>query len=470
MNLRNAIISVFGSSILQNISTFVIIAYFSRNLGTAALGSFFLFQSLLSMLVIPVDLGLRIGIEKRISEGEDASEILTTGLILKLSLLVASLLAIFVFRGQLNSYIGADVAVLLGVALVLNELGQVGRFTLRGEHRISESAIYNPLKTIIWGITGGVLVAFGFSEVALFWGYVAGLFVGMIITLWLIDTELGRPSFATAQSIIGYSKFAFAGNVGGFIYNWTDVILLGVFASQTAVGAYEIAWKVAAVSLVLGNAVQTSIFPSANAWGAANEYDRVENLIESAFIPSFYLVIPAAIGGVVVGGDIFSLVFSVDYPFIYIVLLLLFVEKLQRAFVLPLIAPMHAIGQVNYAAYATVLGVFVNLIVNFTLIPLYGVVGAAIGTTLGGFASVAPRTWFLSREVDINVPWGSVTWLLMAGLIMGIVLYSAKIELEPVSMTELGILIGGGAILYGGLSVVSRRIRGEVIQITDSIT
>ena len=469
MDLRRAVVSVFGSSILQNITSFAIIAYFSRSLGTSALGSFFLFQSILSTLVIPVDLGLRIGIEKRISEGKDASEILTTGLVLKLCLLVASLLGIYLFRGQLNSYIGVDVAVLLGIALVLNELGQVGRYTLRGEERVSESSIYRPLRTIMWGLAGGVFVMFGFSEVALFWGYVVGLFTAMIVTLWLMDTALGRPSRSTAQSILGYSKFAFLGDVGGVIYNWTDVILLGVFVSQTAVGAYEIAWKVAAVSLMLSNAVQTSIFPSANAWGADEEYERLEKLIENAFVPSFYLVIPATIGSVVVGSEILALVFSVDYPLIHIVLLLLFLEKLQRAFILPLVAPMHAIGKVNYAAYTTILGVVVNLISNFMLIPPFSVVGAAVGTTLGGFASAAPHTWLLSREVDIRVPLRSIGWLIISGSIMGIALYRVKVEIVPIGQIELVTLIVGGALLYSGLSVISGRIRGEIIHLTQSI-
>lgn len=469
MNLRRAVVSVFGSSILQNITTFIIIAYFSRTLGTAVLGSFFLFQSALTMLALPADLGIRLGVEKRISEGMNASKILTTGLVLKLSLLLASLLAIYVFQEQINLYIGADVAVLLGIALLLNELGQIGRCTLRGEKRVAEGAIYRPLRTITWGIGGGVLVMFGFSNVAIFWGYLAGLFVAMIVMLGAIDTQVGRPSLESAKAILGYSKFAFVGNVGGAIYNWTDVIILGIYASQTAVGAYEIAWKVAAVSLVLSNAVQTSIFPSANAWGAAKEYERLERLIETAFIPSFYLVIPAAIGSAVVGAEIFSLVFSVDYPSIHFVLLLMFVEKIQRAFVLPLIAPMHAIGQVNYAAFATVLGVFVNVILNLSLIPLYGVVGAAIGTTLGGFVSVGSRTWFLSRDVDITFPWRDIAWLFVSGSIMGVALHSAKADIAPLDLTELGILILAGVLLYSSLSMASPRIRNEIRQVTDSL-
>lgn len=462
MNLQRSTIAVLCSTLLQNLASFLAIASFSRGVGVAGLGSFFLFQSVLSMVSLPVDMGIRRGIEKRLSEGKPPGETVATGLTMKLVLLAIFLVPILVFRQSINSYIGSDVSYLLGIGLILRELGDVGRFTLRGELRVTESAIFPPLRTVLWAIGGWIFIKIGLSEVALFWGYLLGL-AGVLILSWaLIDTQLSAPSLSRAKSLFGYSKFAAIGSVGGIIYSWTDVILLGFFISQGAVGAYEIAWKVAAVALLLSQAIRSSIFPIANQWGAENDFGKLEELIERTFVPSLYFVIPAFIGGLILGDEILNLWFAVQYPLIHLVLIVLLFEKLQRAILLPLIAPMHAVGHVDYGAYATILGVVVNIVANLALIPSFGVVGAALGTTLGAFANTASHAWLLSTELDIQFPLKAIGWLIVSAAIMGAGVYSITSLLDDIGWLSLGLIIAGGAALYGLVSFASPTIRTEI--------
>jgi len=469
MNLRKSSLSVFGSTILRNVVSFLAISFFSNNLGVAALGSFFLFQTLISLTSIPVDFGIQTGIEKRISERKHPGKTLATGLSVKAILLFFFLVSIFLFQEYINLYIGAEVAPLLGIALVLNEVGQVGRHTLRGEHRVSLSSVFQPLRTLIWAIGGGILSLIGFSQMALFWSYLAGLGTLSLLGILLIDTELGRPSLSEAKALVGYSKFAVIGSIGGLIYSWIDILLIGFFLSQTAVGAYEIAWRVAAVSLVLTNAVRISMFPQANTWGEDGKYEKIETLVARSYIPSFYLVIPIAIGGAIVGGDLLSILFNVEHSHIQIVLTILLIEKLQRAIVLPLIAPMHAKGNVNYSAYTTLIGAGTNVIANLALIPGFGLVGAAIGTTTGASVKTASHAWILNNDFDIRVPCNEIVWLLISGLIMGAVVFVARIYLGPISLVDLFTIIIVGGVIYSLLSLKLESIRKELLSAIGSL-
>lgn len=469
MNLRRAAASVFGSSILRNIISFAAVAYFSNELGVAVLGGFFLFQSLLSLCSIPVDLGIRTGVEKRISEGRNPSKTLSTGLTLKLITLLVFLIGIFIFKQQINQYIGEDVAYLFGTALILNELGQLGRHTLRGEHRVSISSLYQPLRTLIWAIGGIFLDYLGFSHVALFWSYLTALCILVLLTTLLVDTKLGKPSLTEAKDLIGYSKFAAVGSVGGLVYNWTDVLIIGVFLSQTAVGAYEIAWRLATVALMLANAVRISAFPQINTWGQSGDINRIESVIESSFIPSFYLVIPIVIGGAIVGDDLLRIWFNVEFPLIHIVLIILLLEKMQRAILLPLIAPMHAIGNVHLGAYTTLLGIGSNIVANFILIPTFGLVGAAVGTTVGAIIKTISHVWLLKKDIKISVPISEISWMVASGVIMGTVAYIAKALFDPISYIELLGIIAFSAIIYGVATLISDSIREEVFNSINSI-
>ncbi|SEP10472.1 Membrane protein involved in the export of O-antigen and teichoic acid [Halorientalis persicus] len=469
MRFKREIITVFGSSILRNVATFVAVAYFSRELGLATLGSFFLFQSILLTVSIPVDFGIKIGVEKRISEGNSPADTLATAIVVKFILLLLSIAAIFGFSGVINSYVGENVAILLAIALILNELGQLGKHTLRGEQRVGVGAILQSIQTLIWALFGVGLTLLGFTNFALFWAYLIGLFVISFFYWYQVDTKIGNPSISHAKAIVGYSKFALIGSLGGLTYNWADIILLGFFISQSAVGAYEVAWRVSAASLLLTNAVRTTVFPKANELGEKGEIEQLERLVESSLIPSFYFVIPAAIGGSIIGGEILSLAFEAEYPLLNIALVILLIEKVQRALLLPLIGPMHGIGHVDYGAYTTIFGLVTNIMFNLLLIPPFGILGAAVGTTIGSTATTTSYVWLLSNEISISIPTKEIIWLGLSGSVMGVAIFTVKPLLLPISLIDLTGIIIGAAIVYIVASLSIRKVRIELRNTLQSI-
>jgi len=464
MSIRKGTIALFISTILRNLLSFGAIAYFTRSVGVAALGSFFLFQSLLSLLSVPADLGIRVGVEKRLSEGKAAGPILGTALVFKLGLFGVISVGILLASAPIASYIGVDVAPLLVIGLLLNELGTLGKQTLRGEKRVSKTAFFEPVRTAVWAVLGGVLIEFGAGQMALLLAYTVALLTVALIAGWRVDSPVGRPSLTHLRSLIGYSKFAAVGSVGGLVYNWADVVIIGVFLTQTAVGAYEVAWRVATASLLLSTAVRTSIFPQANEWGAAGQTSRLESLTESALIPSLYFVIPAFVGVLILGDDILRLVFAVSYPGIALVLAILMVEKLQRAVLLVLIAPMHAVGRVDAAAYTTLIGVVVNIALNLALIPYYGVVGAAIGTAGGALANTLSHAFILSRHIDIAIPIRTIGWCGVAAAIMGISLWEVTQSIAVDELVTLAVLVVFSGTIYLVVTVASPAIREELVK------
>jgi len=468
MSLKRGTLAIFLSTIIRNLLSFGAVAFFSRAAGVGALGTFFLFQSLISMLSIPADIGLRRGIEKRLSEGEPAGNVIGSALALKAGLLTVLTIAILALQGPINSYIGGDVATLLVIGLVLNELGQVGKFTLRGEQRVSKSAFFEPLRTAVWLAAGVLLIEYNIvGSEALLYGYLAALLVVSLVAIWRTESPIGRPSISRIKSLVGYSKFAAIGTVGGLVYNWADVFLIGFFLTQTAVGAYEVAWRVATASLLLSNAVRVAVFPQANQWSGEGAYEELESLIQRAFIPSLYLVIPAFVGVVILGEEIISVGFAIEFQNIHLVLIILMVEKVQRSVLLVLIAPMHAVGRVDLDAYTTILGVIVNIGLNLLLIPQFGILGAAVGTTSAATINTLTHGWYLSRKLDIRAPMSSIVWCGVSALAMGFILFGALEILSANSLPSLGLLIGIAGVSYVCATFLSDTIRGEILTLVN---
>ena len=469
MSVKKGTIAVFASTVLRNVLSFGAIAYFSRGVGIGSLGAFFLFQSVLSMLSIPADLGMRVGVEKRLSEGDDPGTIIGSALVFKFGLLVVFSAGILMFDQAIANFIGADIAQLLVVGLLINELGLLGIHTLRGEKRVAETAFFQPLRTVLWALLGVVLVELDVGQNALLYAYIAGLFVAGTIAVWRTDSSIGAPSLTTMRSLFGYSKFATIGSVGGLVYNWADVVLIGFFISQAAVGAYEVAWRVATASLLLSTSVRTAIFPQANDWGDNGNYRELESLIKTGLIASMYFVIPAFVGVLVLGEEILSVVFAVEYPGVALVLAILMIEKLQRAVLLVLIAPMHAIGRVDAGAYTTLVGVVVNLTLNVILIPQFGIVGAAIGTATGALANTVTHSYVLSRYINVRIPMRTFAWCGMASAIMGAILWITIQFIAVRGFVTLGVLVFAGGVVYFLITAGSPVIRDELVNHVQSI-
>jgi len=138
MNIAQSSLKLFIAKTASAALQFIGITYFARELGAAPMGVFFLFQALLGMLAIPADFGLRGAVEKRISEGKSQGTFLSSALALKAIPIITIVLAIVSFRSLINNYIGADIAKLLAVAIVLQEIAQLSVVVLKGELRVGK--------------------------------------------------------------------------------------------------------------------------------------------------------------------------------------------------------------------------------------------------------------------------------------------------------------------------------------------
>ena len=80
----------------------------------------------------------------------------------------------------INTYIGADVAVLLAVAIVLQEVAKLSVVVLKGRLRVGETAILNVVHRVTWVGGGALLVSYGLKAEAMIYSLLAGFGVMLI--------------------------------------------------------------------------------------------------------------------------------------------------------------------------------------------------------------------------------------------------------------------------------------------------
>jgi O-antigen/teichoic acid export membrane protein len=174
MDLARSGTKLFLSKILGTLISFLGIVYFARELGASALGAFFLFEALSGILVILSNFGTRVAIEKRMSEGEFPSKIFTTGILIKIPIIVAVITGVLIFSEPVNRYVGIQIAGLLALTVVIKECAHFMENVLKGELRVGESAVLKIINKIVWISTAVILVSVGYGVYGLIYGVMAG--------------------------------------------------------------------------------------------------------------------------------------------------------------------------------------------------------------------------------------------------------------------------------------------------------
>lgn len=181
-----------------------------------------------------------------------------------------------------------------------------------------------------------------------------------------------------------------------------DVIMLGMLSEIENVGIYSAASRVADVvvfGLVSANAIAAPMIARLHSTGRHEELQKIVRLASKGI---FLLTLPIALVLLIFGHQILGLFgqeFSAGYP----VLVILVCGQLVNALAGPVGYLMTMTGHQNHAARIVSISALMNLTLNVLLIPLWGMLGAAVANAL------STATWnilmlrFVKKELSIQV-------------------------------------------------------------------
>jgi O-antigen/teichoic acid export membrane protein len=439
------------------------LAFFSRKLGPSPMGVFFLFQALVGITTVFVDLGLGTAVEKRISEGTRSGDFLSTSLAMKTVLLTVVVGAIVLVRGPINTYVGADVALLLAAAIVASDLGTLMTNVLRGELRVGATAVLDLTRLVLWAGLGAVFISVGLSTYALVYAFVIGLVGRLLFGIYRRSTPLGRPSRTNARSLYDYGRYDVISGLGWHAFSWLDVLVVGWFLSQAAVGVYEVAWRVAGITTLLSTAIATTVLPQVSAWDADNATDRIENLLYSALTPSLVLIIPSILGIALLAREVLGLLFGPEFTRAWLVLIVLTSGKVFSAVQSLVGRCLLGIDRPDLVARATAVAVVLNVVLNVVLVQQAGILGAAVATTGSYAVGTVMRTRYLSRFLRIRFPYREVGWCVLATVVMAVAIQAIEAAFVIDTVPRLLAVIAFGAVVYGGVVLLSSQLRERIV-------
>lgn len=463
MDLQEAVSKLFVGGASIAVLEFVAITGFTQLLGTAAMGSFFLFQALIGLIGIPADLGITRATEQQLSAGEPTDEVISTAVVVKALLLAPWLVGLLAAGALVNQYIGYEEATLFTLCGVVT--GQGRRLSVRilaGQLLVAKTALLRFIGKLTWVGIGAILIYAGWNVKAVIAAFIVGDLVVVAGALVRMETTIALPNIQRGRQMVSFGRYVFIGSVGGFVYSWMDVILLRFFGVSTSlIGAYEIAWRIASLSMILTQAVRDSLFPQISEWHTKSQFRQIGEAISQWIQPIIFLTLPALAGAGVLGKSILSVVFGISTAVAYPILLIFMGGKVLRSVQMILGPSLFAMNQPELGYRGSVVAVGTNFVLNVSLIPFFGGIGAAVATVLSAVAAAAVNLWYVQQFVTISFPWRHIVWSLAAsvGMMIGVWMVQPYI---PAGWLQVGVGVIVGVIIYFLLLLSNSRIRSDL--------
>ncbi|WP_135664242.1 oligosaccharide flippase family protein [Halorhabdus rudnickae] len=228
-----------------------------------------------------------------------------------------------------------------------------------------------------------VFLSLGFSLHGLMLAHLLGVLGSVLLGLWLLYRKVNWISWPTynrdsISSLVSYSlPLAFAGVIYATVAQ-IDYFVIGYFHPAADVASYRVAYLLATNILI----VHTAIKPIFKPMIAEKQHDGNARRERYQLIVRWVtmLTFPAVVTLLVLPGQYLSLFFSAKYAVAAPALVLLVVGQFLNISVGPSGRFIESIGRTRITFLNTVVLVSLNSILDFALVPTFGIVGAATAT------------------------------------------------------------------------------------------
>ena len=257
------------------------------------------------------------------------------------------------------------------------------KFSLRG---LLEFKAYNlvlfvePFITLL-GIL--IIVLFDLNLEYIIWAYILGYVLPLPYQYLIIINKEKTPSVALKlKQIVNYSYKVHFFKILNFTENKFDILIIGYFLSITEVGIYSIA---VAITVIFQSLVQTSISTVLLPALIKSKNDFKQKLTTDYFKLSLSLALVFLVGILIFGKMFIENIYGLEFKAAFTPLIILSIGALIKSPSACMNSYFKSNGRPEVLYKTSIYSVIVNILLCFVLIPSFGIVGAAIASSISYF-------------------------------------------------------------------------------------
>lgn len=441
--VRNIFWLAIGETI-NGLLMFFLTIWLARYLGADGYGKLTFSLNLVALFAILADFGLSpLAVREIARRKEKTRKYLDNIVTIKivLSIITFGLIVLII------QFLGKDSEVVALIYLLsLWRIFYSALLFLQSVFRAHEKMQYEALTRIIHVLILVIVVIFliwqKYNVVMFGWAYCTagfiGLFLGAII-VWRKFSHFGIEfDFIFWRSLLKESWPFALSLIFISIYYYMDSVMLGIMGKDQEVGWYNAAYKPIFFILILGSILSNCAFPIISRLYKESLIRLKEFLNNFARLMTF-IALPLAFGGTALALPIINLIYGQEYLKGVLAFQIL-IWTAAVIYISIVYAPsLQACNRQKVYLFGVGVGAFINIILNFLLIPKFSLYGAAVATLLTEtFVFVFVYIQF-NRVVSIKIM-KHILKPFMASVIMFILLYFLK-NLNLFVLLILGVVI-----------------------------
>lgn len=429
----------------------LIIIYATRVLGAEGYGIFAYVLGLAGFFTIFADIGINQILTREVSKRpEEEKNYFATAFWIKIGLLVLTSALLIILAPHFSKIETAEALLPLAALLVIfDNLREFSSAYFRGKEKMELEALLITATNVAITIFGFIILTVWATPKTLTWTYVLSASTGSILGIIILRDKFAgifkffkqnllRPILSSAWPI------SLMGVLGVFMLN-TDIIMLGFFRTSAEIGYYSAGQKIVQVLYTIPSIFAAAMFPAFSRLVGAGEREKSRRAMEEGLSTVLMISLPMVVGGVVLGSGIVDFLYGQEFsPTIPAFQILIF--SLIMAY------PGALLGnyilahdkQIKLAPYVAAASIG-NVIFNFILIPLFGIIGAAVATLLSQLIYNG-SAWRFAKKINNFKTLLHLKKIAPAALLMGLLSYALSAAGLHVLLT-----IAASALFYFGV-------------------
>lgn len=403
--------AIYGiSTIVGRFFNFLLVPFYTNVFSTSEYGIAFLIYSYLAFLNIIYIYGMDAAFMKYSStaENDDKADMFSTPYLMVTFSSIILTAAILFFRGSLShsmnipdtySYILLYVAIIL----ILDTLTLIPFANLRLERKAAKFAVIKTINIII-NLSSNLILILGFNYgiEAIF---ISNLIASAFSFIALLPEIIRRLKFSINKPIaVKMLKFGIPylpASLAAMIVQIIDTPILDRLTDSATVGIYKANYKLGIFMMLFVSmfnyAWQPFFLNNAKEKNAKEIFSKVLTLflIVTSFLWLILSLFIEDIATIKIWGG--KTLIGQNYLEGLSIVPIILLGYLFYGIYINFTAGIYIEEKTNYFPFVTGIGAIINIVVNFTLIPVYGITGAALAT-LASYLCMAGGLYIISQK------------------------------------------------------------------------
>ncbi len=415
-----------------------------------------------------VGLGLPFALNRFLAAAKNKEEIqdgfYSVLSIVSISTLIVSLLLILLAEPLANAFFSGSLLVvrITGCIIFAYSLSLVCLNLFRSARQMKTYAIFTLADT--YGQIGLIayMVLNGHGLVGVVISVLAVKLAILLVAFLMVRAKIGFkiPRFSRMKEYLSFALPTIPTTMSDWMVSSSDRYVITYFLGAVLVGIYSAAYSIGAIPLMLASILGLVMPPTLSKLYDEERMDEVKTHLTYSFKYVLIIVIPFVCGAAILSRQVLALfstglIATQGYPIVPIVALAASLACVSIPFDMILVL----VKKTKITGMACAIAAITNLGLNLLIVPLWGILAAAITTLVAYTVMVSIVIYFALKEFKFHIDWNPAAKSVIAAVIMSVVIWF----MSPQNSWNTVVTVLVGAVVYGaGLFALKTFSRQEI--------